>query len=105
MAREIDIPSVENFSEQLLSTSGEMKELAFTYYEARKKYAQNLNKITVMIYKAGLHKNRAAFENKMLCYWQRKYGLQNSCNPEILLYNLSRQIHFMRDRLIYILAL
>ena len=65
MAREIDLPTVEDFSEQLLSTSGEMKELAFTYYEARKKYAQSLNKVTVMIYKAGLHKNKAAFENKI----------------------------------------
>jgi len=65
MAREIETPSVEDFSEQLLSTSRDMKELAFTYYEARKNYAKCLNKITVMIYKAGLHKNKAAFENKI----------------------------------------
>ncbi len=65
MASEIEIPSVEDFSEQLLGTSSEMKNLAFTYYEARKKYAKSLNKITVLIYKAGLHKNKAAFENKI----------------------------------------
>lgn len=65
MAREIETPSVEDFSEQLLSTSREMKELAFTYYEARKNYAKCFNKITVMIYKAGLHTSKAAFENKI----------------------------------------
>lgn len=65
MVREIEIPTVEDFSEQLLSTSRDMKELAFTYYEARKNYAKCFNKITVMIYKAGLHKNKAAFENKI----------------------------------------
>lgn len=65
MAREIEVPTVEDFSQQLLGTSGEMKELAFTYYEARKKYAECLNKITLMIYKAGLHTNKASFENKI----------------------------------------
>lgn len=65
MTREIETPSVEDFSEQLLSTSRDMKELAFTYYEARKNYAKCFNKITVMIYKAGLHTNKAAFENKI----------------------------------------
>lgn len=65
MTREIETPSVEDFSEQLLSTSRDMKELAFKYYEARKNYAKCFNKITVMIYKAGLHTNKAAFENKI----------------------------------------
>lgn len=65
MAREIEVPTVEDFSQQLLGTSSEMKELAFTYYEARKNFAKCLNKITVMIYKAGLHTNKAAFENKI----------------------------------------
>lgn len=63
--KEIEIPQVEDFSEQLLSVSRDMKELSFTYYEARKQYAACFNKITVMIYKAGLHKNKAAFENKI----------------------------------------
>lgn len=63
--QQIEVPQVEDFSEQLLSTARDMKELAFSYYEARKNYAKCLNKITVMIYKAGLHKNKAAFENKI----------------------------------------
>lgn len=61
----IEIPQVEDFSEQVLSVSRDMKDLAFAYYEARKNYATCINKITVMIYKAGLHSNKAAFENKI----------------------------------------
>jgi len=63
--QQIEVPAVEDFSEQLLSTARDMKELAFSYYEARKNYAKCFNKITVMIYKAGLHTNKAAFENKI----------------------------------------
>lgn len=65
MGKTIELPPVEDFSQQLLSTSREMKDLAFTHLEARENYAKCLNKITVMVYKAGLHKNRAAFENKI----------------------------------------
>ncbi|MCD7740517.1 MAG: hypothetical protein LUH11_04125 [Candidatus Gastranaerophilales bacterium] len=61
----IEVPAIEDFSEQLINVSKEMKELAFAYYEARKEYAKCLNKITVMIYKAGLHESKAAFENKI----------------------------------------
>lgn len=64
-AREIEVPTVEDFSQQLLRVSQDMKELAFAYYDARKQYAKCLNKITVMIFKAGLHDNKAAFENKI----------------------------------------
>lgn len=60
-----EIPQVETFSEQLLSVSRDMKDLSFAYFDARKNYATCVNKITVMIYKAGLHTNKAAFENKI----------------------------------------
>ncbi len=63
--REIETPEVQDFAQQLLSVSRDMKQLAFAYYEARKQYATCLNKITVMVYKAGLHSNKAAFENKI----------------------------------------
>lgn len=61
----IYIPQPEDFGEQLIRVSNEMKDLAKSYYEARKKYAKCLNKITVMIYKADLHRCRSAFENKI----------------------------------------
>lgn len=60
-----EVPQVEDVTEQLLGISREMKKLSFSYFEARKNYAKCLNKITVMIFKAGLHKSSAAFENKI----------------------------------------
>lgn len=60
-----DTPDVQDFAEQLLSVSRDMKELAFKYFEARKTYANCFNKITVMIYKAGIYDNKASFENKI----------------------------------------
>lgn len=59
------ITQVEDFAEQLLRVSGEMKSLSIDYKNARSEYAKCFNKITVMIYKAGLHRSKAAFENKI----------------------------------------
>lgn len=60
-----EITQVEDFAEQLLRVSGEMKTLSIDYKNARSEYARCFNKITVMIYKAGLHRSKAAFENKI----------------------------------------
>ncbi|MBR3655251.1 MAG: hypothetical protein IKR34_02145 [Candidatus Gastranaerophilales bacterium] len=59
------IEQVEDFAEQLLREAGEMQMLAKAYKNARSEYAKCLNKVTVMIYKAGLHRSNAAFENKI----------------------------------------
>ena len=60
-----EISQVEDFAEQLLRVSGEMKSLSIDYKNARSDYAKCFNRITVMIYKAGLHRSKAAFENKI----------------------------------------
>ena len=60
-----EITQVEDFAEQLLRVSGEMKSLSIDYKNARSDYAKCFNQITVMIYKAGLHRSKAAFENKI----------------------------------------
>lgn len=60
-----EITQVEDFAEQLLRVSGEMKSLSIDYKNARSEYAKCFNQITVMIYKAGLHRSKAAFENKI----------------------------------------
>lgn len=60
-----EITQVEDFAEQLLRVSGEMKSLSIDYKNARSEYARCFNKITVMIYKAGIHRSKAAFENKI----------------------------------------
>jgi len=62
---EEQITQVEDFSEQLLRVSGEMKSLSIDYKNARSEYARCFNRVTVMIYQAGLHRSKAAFENKI----------------------------------------
>lgn len=65
MEEDQEIEQVEDFAEQLLRVSGEMKMLAIDYKNARSEYARCFNRITIMIYKAGLHRSKAAFENKI----------------------------------------
>ena len=60
-----EIPQLEDISQQLVRISEEMKTLANAYREARKTYGESLNKLTVMIYKSGLHNNKASFDNKI----------------------------------------
>lgn len=62
---EDEILQVEDFAEQLLRVSGEMKSLSIDYKNARSEYAKCFNRITILIYKAGLHRSKAAFENKI----------------------------------------
>lgn len=59
------IEQVEDFAEELLRISGEMLSLSIDYKNARSEYAKCFNQVTVMIYKAGLHRSKAAFENKI----------------------------------------
>lgn len=59
------IEQVEDFAEELLRISGEMLSLSIDYKNARSEYAKCFNQVTIMIYKAGLHRSKAAFENKI----------------------------------------
>jgi len=65
MEERAEILQVDDISEELTQNTSEMLKLATLYCEARKNYAKCFNKITVMVYKAGLHKSSAAFENKI----------------------------------------
>ena len=58
-------PDVQDLTEQLLSLSKEIKTYSFEYHKARAEFARCFNKITVLIYKAGLQNSRASFENKI----------------------------------------
>ena len=60
-----EIPQVQDIAEELTANTSEMLKISNLYCEARQNYAKCLNKITVMVYKAGLHKSSAAFENKI----------------------------------------
>lgn len=63
--KEYELPMAQDYAEQIINEADEAKELSLAYYEARKKHARALNKITVMIFKAGIHDNKASFENKI----------------------------------------
>lgn len=57
--------SIEDFTQELLTTSKELKELAFEYKTARGDYSQSLNGLIALIHKSGLSRDKAAFDNKI----------------------------------------
>lgn len=54
-----------DYAQQLAQCAKEFKEIAYEYKNQRANYAEALNKLTALIYKTGLHDDKAAFENKL----------------------------------------
>ena len=54
-----------DYAEQLSELSKEFRQIAYEYKKERANYAEALNKLTSLIYKTGLHDDKAAFENKL----------------------------------------
>ena len=54
-----------NYAQELSKLSKEFREIAYLYKDARASNAEALNKLTSLIYKTGLHDDKAAFENKL----------------------------------------
>lgn len=54
-----------DYAEQLSKLSKEFREIAYAYKKGRADYADALNRLTGLIYKTGLHDDKAAFENKL----------------------------------------
>lgn len=54
-----------DYAEQLSKLSNEFRAIAYAYKKGRADYAEALNKLTGLIYKTGLHDDKAAFENKL----------------------------------------
>ena len=54
-----------DYAQELSQLSKEFREIAYEYKKERGKYAEALNKLTGLIYKTGLHDDKAAFENKL----------------------------------------
>lgn len=54
-----------DYAQQLSKLSKEFREIAYAYKDARASNAEALNKLTGLIYKTGLHDDKAAFENKL----------------------------------------
>ena len=54
-----------NYAQELSKLSKEFRDIAYLYKDARASNAEALNKLTSLIYKTGLHDDKAAFENKL----------------------------------------
>lgn len=54
-----------DYAQKLAQNAKELKEIAYEYKKERANYAEALNKLTALIYKTGLHDDKAAFENKL----------------------------------------
>jgi hypothetical protein len=55
----------QDYSQELATISKEFKEYAFEYKKERAIYAEALNQLTTLIYKAGLCDDKSSFENKL----------------------------------------
>lgn len=54
-----------DYSQELIENAKEFKLYAFEYKKERALHSDALNKLTGLIYKSGLHNDKAAFENKL----------------------------------------
>lgn len=54
-----------DYAQELSRLSKEFRQIAYEYKKERANYAEALNKLTSLIYKTGLHDDKAAFENKL----------------------------------------
>lgn len=54
-----------DYAQELRQISQEFMQSAFEYKKERALYADALNILTSLIYKTGLHDNKASFENKL----------------------------------------
>ena len=54
-----------DYAQELAQIAKEFKQIAYEYKTQRANYAEALNKLTGLIYRTGLHDDKAAFENKL----------------------------------------
>jgi len=54
-----------DYAQELAQIAKEFKQIAYEYKTQRANYAEALNKLTALIYRTGLHDDKAAFENKL----------------------------------------
>lgn len=54
-----------DYTAELRENAKEFKQYAFEYKKERALYAEALNKLQSLIYKGGLHDDKASFENKL----------------------------------------
>ena len=54
-----------DYAQELSKLAKEFREISYEYKKERASYAEALNKLTGLIYRTGLHNDKAAFENKL----------------------------------------
>lgn len=57
---------IQDYSQELLTNAREFKQFAFEYKNQRALYSEAMNRLTGLLYKANLHDDKAAFENKLI---------------------------------------
>lgn len=66
-----------DFTEELLKTTREAKDLALEYLNARKLYNHCYNRLVVLLQKAGLHQTKKSIENKFVeLFNDKNYGIE-----------------------------
>lgn len=56
---------IRDYAEELIDNAKELKLYAMEYKKERQAYSKALNTLTSLIYKAGLHDDKASFKNKL----------------------------------------
>lgn len=56
---------IRDYAEELISNAKDLKQYSFEYKKERQLYSEAINTLTTLIYKSGLHDDKASFENKL----------------------------------------
>ena len=56
---------IRDYAEELIQNARELKLYSSEYKKERQMHSQAINTLTNLIYKSGLHDNKASFENKL----------------------------------------
>ena len=73
-----------DLTQQLSKIAQEYKQAANSYKEERANHAEATNKLTSLIYKTGLYKDKASFENKLAKLLATEYAEQAKYYLELL---------------------
>ena len=78
----------QDYAQELSENAHGFKELSFEYKKERASYAEALNGLTVLIWKADLHDDKASFPNKVIKLLATPYSKE--AQPLIEQFNTSR---------------
>ncbi len=78
---------IQDFTKELQENAKDFKTFAYEYKKERANHADAMNKLINLIYKAGLHDDKAAFENKLIKLLATSYAQE--AKPLIEQFNLS----------------